>query len=416
MSVAEIALDYHTNGFFPLPLKGKTLIRRGVSGSANKNLSRNSISKIENHNNLGLRLPVGVIGIDWDAYKGAEAFESLIELLGDLPATYRSTSRTDGKSGIYLYTVPASASFPGEILDCNVDIIKHTHRYATVFPSIHPDTAAQYNWYFGAPGKESFEIDIPSVKKLPALPERWAQFLSTMSQLRTGSSLISDFKSAEGSFSGRVSEFAKMTSGNRNNAMKDLARDGMWYELGGRLEDGQSFAMILDAAKSNGLVEDDGISTVEYRIVFSRTWAEKHFDASKVGVAEASNFDEANVIAWNNTVQASNLGPAVKTAANILASFAIEKQYGYVVMSQGALAEVMGCTPQIAGRHIRTLSERGWTVRVAGQGVNTEKKTLRANSMKFNFDMIVEGTAEATRFGDISDIIDAYSQKSSEKN
>lgn len=408
MSVAQIALDYHTNGFFPLPLDGKVCKFKGVTGNKAKNISRANVAKFGDHN-LGLRLPNTVVGLDWDAYKGAESFIALIELLGDLPVTYKTTSRTDGQSGIYLYSVPAGTKFVSELSDAHVELIQHTHRYATVFPSIHPDTNRQYNWYFGAPNGDSFEIDIPKVSKLPALPERWIQFLTKVAQIRKTNGALSVGASKLASFSARIEEFANMSAGNRNNVMKDLARDGMWYELGGRLEDGQSFEMILEAAERNGLVSEETLNTVTYRVQYSRQWAEKHFDASKVGNPEGAQFDETAIRNWNNSVQASDLSDDVKFAANVMASFAIEKRYGYIIMSTRLLADFLGTYPMKASRIMKKLSESGWIDLTSGQGINKEGKPQRANEIRFNMTNVTV-TEEAPLVGDVAVALDEMIQ------
>lgn len=401
MTVSEIALDYHTNGFFPLALKGKTLIRRGVSGNATKNLSRDSISKIGNDNNLGLRLPKTVVGLDWDAYRGAQGFLALIELLGDLPATYRSTSRTDGLSGIYLYTVPFGTKFVGEIKDCHVDLIQHTHRYATVFPSIHPETGRQYSWYFGAPGKDSFEIDIPKVDKLPELPKRWLQWLAQMANIRSNPESVR-FGSKLASFSTRVAEFAQMGAGDRNNVMKDLARDGMWYELGGRLQEDQSFQMILEAAHTNGLVEDEGEATILYRINFSRTWAAQRFDPKKAGSVTGS-FDKEALLSWNSSIQVSSLSTELKFAANLLVSFALQSERSSVPMSSRALAFTAGVSQTSASRYLNKLEAKGWIKITRG-----DQMTLTSNVVTFLFENLIEGAPEAPLVDGVVEIINEY--------
>lgn len=414
-SLAEVALSYHNQGFHPVPLKAGTKIpvRKGVTGGAKKNLSVSSILKIEDGHNLAIRLPVGVVGLDWDAYKGAEAFEDLISLLGDLPETYRSTSRTDGKSGIYLYKTSASA-LPGEIRDCNVDIIKHTHRVAACYPSIH-HTGSEYRWYYGAPQSGSVLLSddtIPDVLDIPELPARWAHFLESMVSFRhTGGSLSVGYRSKAASFSAAVTEFAQMEEGNRNNVMKDLARQGMWYELGDRLEDGESLDLILAAAEENGLVADDGLSTVLYRIQFSRTWAEKHYNETKVGSPEGSAFDEQKIRDWNSAVQASNLSDQTKAAAEVLAARAITEQHMYLIMPTRALAAACGVSAMSASNYMRRLADGGWVNVRSGQGYEKGKKT-RSNEVVFIFDNVPVSVTEVAVDLDSADAIEDYVTKS----
>ena len=66
--------------------------------------------------NLGMRMPVGGIGIDVDAYDGKRGLQTIAERearLGKLPPTYRLTARLyEEGSGIRLYRVPSSP-WPG---------------------------------------------------------------------------------------------------------------------------------------------------------------------------------------------------------------------------------------------------------------------------------------------------------------
>lgn len=109
--------------------------------------------------NICLRLPPDVIGIDIDAYgdkTGGRTLEHAEALWGPLPGTVRTTSRLDPISGIRLYRVPQGTilqtviRFPSEGLG-NIEIIQYSHRYAVVWPSIHPDPDEQgrprmYRW------------------------------------------------------------------------------------------------------------------------------------------------------------------------------------------------------------------------------------------------------------------------------
>lgn len=119
--------------------------------------------------NIALRMPDGVIGIDVDAYDGKRGDQSLAELVdryGPLPPTWMSTSRADGRSGISFYRVPPGTKLhdkPGP----NIEIIQHHHRYAIVWPSVHP-TGAPYRWQ---------DDTYPAVDDLPALPEAWLEGL-----------------------------------------------------------------------------------------------------------------------------------------------------------------------------------------------------------------------------------------------
>ena len=109
--------------------------------------------------NCLLKMPQGVIGIDIDHYwkksssgawvrkRGYDHISVAVSRYGDLPPTYSSTSRgKDQPSRILFYLVDIGVEFhPAPFED--VEIIQNHHRYAVVWPSIHPETGEQYQWY-----------------------------------------------------------------------------------------------------------------------------------------------------------------------------------------------------------------------------------------------------------------------------
>lgn len=132
--------------------------------------------------NIGLRMSglnvhgelFEVIGIDVDEYDdkhGAETLSALVEDLGPLPMTWRSTSRDpDNPSGIRFYLVPAGLKWKGKP-GPDIEIIQRTHRYAVVWPSVVDDRT--YQWY----DLDEQPCDPPSVSDLPHLPDSWQEYL-----------------------------------------------------------------------------------------------------------------------------------------------------------------------------------------------------------------------------------------------
>jgi hypothetical protein len=121
--------------------------------------------------NIALRLPHDIIGVDVDDYGdkiGGGDLEHLERQWGALPDTWRSTSRNDGTSGIRLYHVPEGLAWPGE-LSGSIEIIQYCHRYAVVWPSIHPE-GRTYRWI--APGGAISTV-VPAVDDIPELPDAW---------------------------------------------------------------------------------------------------------------------------------------------------------------------------------------------------------------------------------------------------
>jgi Bifunctional DNA primase/polymerase, N-terminal len=94
---------------------------------------------------------VVAIGLDVDCYEektGAADLARLFGQWGPLPPTWKTTSRDDG-SGILLYRVPSGVDPTNWHTGAgpSIEIIRHAHRYAVVWPSIHPETGQPYRWY-----------------------------------------------------------------------------------------------------------------------------------------------------------------------------------------------------------------------------------------------------------------------------
>ena len=128
--------------------------------------------------NIALRMPRNVIGIDVDAYegkKGAATFAELIGKYGVLPNTWRSTSRDDGVSAIRFFAIPEGLAWPS-ILGAGIEVVRFAHRYAVVWPSVHPDTGGTYRW-IDPDGRPVIGV-VPRVEALPMLPDAWVAGLT----------------------------------------------------------------------------------------------------------------------------------------------------------------------------------------------------------------------------------------------
>lgn len=185
---ADSAQRYWRAGWAnPIPVRGKTSPVAGYTGYEGANVSWPDLQAWldgpEASHNVALRLPGDIVGIDVDAYDGKVGESSLAAAeaeLGPLPASYRSTSRPPfHASGIRFYRITTSTDLRGAEkrfvahYGDHVDILRRDHRYAMVWPSVHPDTGVTYLWY--DPVGE--RCDPPSPASLPELPQAWQEFL-----------------------------------------------------------------------------------------------------------------------------------------------------------------------------------------------------------------------------------------------
>ncbi|MCK9870165.1 bifunctional DNA primase/polymerase [Nocardiopsis dassonvillei] len=168
-TITSAAHAYDESGFQVVPVNGKELATKGVTGW---NGTTDSVFPRDGQN-VALRLPRGLIGIDVDAYGDKPGFETLKDCyrkFGPLPKTDRSGSR-NGHSGIYLYRVPedyeAISKLPG------IEFIQHHHRYMVVEPSVHPDTGDVYKWH--PVGDSPMWLNGP--ESFPKLPDPWLEGL-----------------------------------------------------------------------------------------------------------------------------------------------------------------------------------------------------------------------------------------------
>lgn len=188
----KTAREYLSKGWSPMPLpeKEKFPPPTGYTGYAGKVVDSEDVMNwfadiSLNRANVGLHLtdvsiegvPEGytIVGVDVDAYDGKvgeESLEWLTEQLGPLPDTWTSSSRNDGVSGIRFYLAPADLKYMG-LLRKSVDFIQAGHRYAVVYPSLHPG-GGRYGWYNpGRTPQGEPDNEIPVVADLPLLPDPW---------------------------------------------------------------------------------------------------------------------------------------------------------------------------------------------------------------------------------------------------
>lgn len=178
----------------PLPVVGKDVnLPDGFTGYEGRDAVDDDIARWideRGSDNVCLRMPEDVLGIDVDAYDGRNGSRTLewwSEQVGEpLPPTWHSTSRDDGESGIYFFRVPAGRTWKSHLgRDSNVEIIRRAHRYAVCWPSVHPATGRRYFWY--RPDGTIVMDDVPDIEVLTALPDAWVTALAKNSSIDTPS-------------------------------------------------------------------------------------------------------------------------------------------------------------------------------------------------------------------------------------
>ena len=135
-----------------------------------------------------------VVGIDvdhYDAKRGGDELRRLEkELKSKLPATWISSARTDGISGIRWFLAPLKDASGKQIefrgkADNSIEIIQRKHRYAVVWPSVVD--GRQYWWFPPAvaitddgrssPAAWREDHDLPNIAEFPVLPGEWITYL-----------------------------------------------------------------------------------------------------------------------------------------------------------------------------------------------------------------------------------------------
>lgn len=268
--------------------------------------------------NLALRLPETVLGLDIDAYAGktgASALEEAERRWGPLPATWRSTSRTDDPiSGIRWFKVEAGlwwldlkralnkadglrTNAPEAWVD--VETIWWGNRYAVVWPSVHPE-GREYIWV--NPAGEISE-GVPGPTDFPSLPEAWVAGLTRepdaepvdlpkpVSPQPTSSSSTSNRQAAwaEAGIEARLDDI-KNASGNRNDALNEHALRvwRLWLTGHTSLTETEIERRLLDALSSTGYLSSDGQQAALNTIRSAKDGAMRYGHAPEPATAPAT--------------------------------------------------------------------------------------------------------------------------------
>lgn len=194
MMFSTVVDIYRAKGWTPIPLEARTKSPPppGVTGATGSDPDAADYMrwKVEyTEGNTAVRLGVGEVGLDVDQYLEKMGYTSLLQFqadhdLPDLPPTITSTSRGEANpSGIRHYTFPAmllaGRKFVSEACT-NVELIHRGHRYACVWPSVHPDTGETYRWR-SAGGILLPEGEVPHASEKAQLPIEWFMAITVVS-------------------------------------------------------------------------------------------------------------------------------------------------------------------------------------------------------------------------------------------
>lgn len=130
------------------------------------------------HSELTVAIDVDDYEIEGKRKNGGESLAALVELLGPLPATWRSSARGVGNpSGQRFFRIKAEHS--PRLLDWDdkpgphIEIVRWGHRYSVVWPSMNGRLGEVYRWYF-----DDEEVAVPLLQELPYLPDAWVEYLT----------------------------------------------------------------------------------------------------------------------------------------------------------------------------------------------------------------------------------------------
>lgn len=187
--------SYLDSGWVPLPLPPKEKFpppakwtggAKAHSGKRPKKGEYKTWAKsgygVHKAGNIAVRVPKNVVGIDVDMYDGKHGRDTLAEYeerWGKLPSTWVSTSRDDG-SGIRFFTVPEGLSWASRVGGeaSGIEIVRWDHRYAVVWPSVHP-SGAEYGWLSPGGVRESDNDWFPGINELSPMPDAWVDGLTS---------------------------------------------------------------------------------------------------------------------------------------------------------------------------------------------------------------------------------------------
>lgn len=243
--------------------------------------------------NIALRSRRDHMGIDVDAYKGSgeDTYSRIVADMGPLPATWVSSARDDGASGIRHYRLPEGAeelAWPGKIGD-GIETVHYGHRYTVAPPSVHPEKdefnqPQIYRWY--APGEDPVGFgssDIPRFEDLTELPMEWVEYFTKgryhrilpekdLGTPRESTKFVTAWiaERAGEPCARMVSSLERITEGFEGAGAHDNGRDGIWELMCLSAEGHPGLSEVISNLHDSFIAE----ATDEYREGTSRGPAE----------------------------------------------------------------------------------------------------------------------------------------------
>lgn len=138
------------------------------------------------HDEIGI-ISRGWLGVDIDSSEhggksGEKTVQAIENTIGPLPKTFSSTARgADSISRIHFFSIPEDGRRFRDV-GKDVEAIRPGHRFAAVYPSIHPN-GKQYEWY--DPNGRPLN-GIPSRYEFPPLPDNWIEYLTAPARREGG--------------------------------------------------------------------------------------------------------------------------------------------------------------------------------------------------------------------------------------
>jgi hypothetical protein len=260
----EAALAYAAAGVpvFPLEPRGKDPVtKRGFYDATTNPATIRRFWRAPDRN-IGIR--TGALSGFWilDIDPGGEdEIRRLEEVHGALPPTRQVRTGRGGRHLWFEYTGPIQCS-AGRIA-LNVDV-RADGGYCIAPPSIH-ETGRRYQWLTNPTATLAIAPDW-----LFALTRKPKPMISERAQVRvprssTGSTCTSGAY-GNAALSAEAAALAATLPGKRNHALNHAAYVLFQLVAGGELDDQAVTRRLLDACRVNGLINDDGLASVEKTI------------------------------------------------------------------------------------------------------------------------------------------------------